>query len=148
MPCVRISKFSRMGSWFLTHSASWDGLRNLWSWTAFKVVWPFKLLQPFRIDYKICEVKLSSLAGDQGSGWSRTIVLFIFRASFLIRYISGGGGVGTSWSPPRSTLSLYRLTLSIPEMTKNETVPTLSMHFSSKKELFPLLFDLTWFCCR
>ena len=100
MPCVRISKFSRMGSWFLTHSSSWDGLCNLCSVTSFKVVWPFQLLQPFKIDCKICEVKLSSLAGDQGPGWSRTIVVFIFRASFLIRYISGGGGGVGGWVPP------------------------------------------------
>ena len=121
MPCVRIFKiFQDGGSWFLTLSTSWNGLCNLWSLTAFKAVWPFKLLQSFTIDCEICEVKLSSLAGDQGSGWSRTKVVLLFLASFLIRYISGEGG--TSWTPPQFHPFLV-LTLSIAEMTEKGNVP-------------------------
>ena len=121
MPFVRIFKiFQDGGSWFLTLSTSWNGLCNLWSLTAFKTVWPFKLLQPFTIDCEICEVKLSSLAGDQGSGWSRTKVVLLFLASFLIRYISGEGG--TSWTPPQFHPFLV-LTLSIAEMTEKGNVP-------------------------
>ena len=100
MPCVRIFKILQDGgSWFLTLSTSWNGLCNLWSLTAFKAVWPFKLLQPFTIDCEICEVKLSSLVGDQGSGWSRTKVVLLLLASFLIRYISGEGGYLLNPSP-------------------------------------------------
>ena len=147
MPFVRIFKiFQDGGSWFLTLSTSWNGLCNLWSLTAFKAVWPFKLLQPFTIDCEICEVKLSSLAGDQGSGWSRTKVVLLFLASFLIRYISGEGGVPPE-PLPSSTLSLYWLFQS-QKWLKKEMFPTLSMYFSSKKGQFPLLIDLTWFCCR
>ena len=87
-----VSEFSKF-------STSWNGLCNLWSLTAFKAVLPFKLLQPFTIDCEICEVKLSSLAGDQGSGWSRTKVVLLFLASFLIRYISGEGGYLLNPSP-------------------------------------------------